>query len=87
MACGRIKSDVAHAMTTENSNARTDRIDAAVSAGGELVGALIDLGPINPEQAKLIVEATVRAAVPNFKEFEIRDSATRIAAELERIQK
>jgi hypothetical protein len=83
MACGWIKSDVAHAMTTENSNARTDRIDAAVSAGGELVGALIDLGPINPEQAKLIVEATVRAAVPNAEDWEVRESAARIATELE----
>lgn len=74
-------------MKTENTNARTDRIDDAVSKAGELVGSLLDLGPINPEQAKLIVTATVRAALPNYQDFEIRDSATRIAAELERVQK
>lgn len=82
-----IVSGVADAMKTENTNARTDRIDDAVSKAGELVGSLLDLGPINPEQAKLIVTATVRAALPNYQDFEIRDSATRIAAELERVQK
>jgi hypothetical protein len=78
---------VADAMKTENTNARSDRIDDAVSKACELVGALINLGPFNPAQAKLIVEATVRPVVPNFKEFEIRESATRIRTELERAQK
>jgi hypothetical protein len=65
------------------SNARTDRIDAAISAGGELIGCLLQGGPVTPGQARLIVEATVRAAVPNAKDWEVRESAARIATELE----
>ena len=61
------------------SDARTERIDAAVGAGGELIAALMDEGPINPRQARLIVLAAVRAAVPNFQEWEVRKSAERIA--------
>ena len=79
-----IVSSVADAMSAENDNVRTERIDAAVSAAGELVGSLLDLGPINPAQAKLIVEAAVRAAVPNYQNFEVRESAARIAAEVKR---
>jgi polyhydroxyalkanoate synthesis regulator phasin len=59
-------------------NVRANRIDAAVSAAGELIGALLEKGPITPQQARTIVEATVRAAVPNFEDWEVRDSATRI---------
>jgi len=40
---------------------RTDRIDAAVSAASELIGFLQDAGPVNGAQARLIVEAAVRA--------------------------
>jgi hypothetical protein len=69
-------------MTTESSNARTDRIDAAVSAGGELIGLLLQEGPVTPGQARLVVEAVVRAAVPNAEDWELRESATRIATEL-----
>jgi hypothetical protein len=64
------------------SDARTDRIDAAVGAAGELIGFLLEEGPVTPGQARLIVEATVRAAVPNAKNFEVRDSAARVATEL-----
>ena len=64
------------------SNARTDRIDAAVGAAGELIGFLLEEGPISPGQARLIVEGVVRAAVPNAKNFEVRDSAARIAGEV-----
>jgi hypothetical protein len=65
------------------SDARSERIDAAVSAAGELIGALMDCGPINPPHARLIVEAVIRATVPNAEDWEVRDSASRIAAELE----
>src|SRR5262249_1810692 len=60
-------------------DARTERIDNAVASAGELIAALMDEGPINPRQARVIVLATVRAAVPNFKEWEVRRSAERIA--------
>ena len=65
------------------SDARTERIDAAVGAGGELIGCLLQEGPVTPGQARLIVEAVVRAAVPNAENWEVRESATRIATELE----
>jgi hypothetical protein len=64
------------------SNARTERIDAAVGAAGELIGFLLQEGAVTPGQARLIVEAAVRAAVPNAKNFEVRDSAARIAGEV-----
>jgi len=61
------------------SDARTERIDAAVGAGGELVGCLLQEGPVTPGQARLIVEAVVRAAVLNAEDWEVRESAARIA--------
>ena len=73
--------DVASAMTAENSNARIDRIDDAISAASELIAALMDLGPIAPAQARLIMMAAARAAVTNVEEFEVRDSAQRIAGD------
>jgi hypothetical protein len=63
---------------------RTDRIDAAVSAAGELIGFLQDAGPVNGAQARLIIEAAVRAEVANAEEWEIRDSAKRISKDLEK---
>jgi hypothetical protein len=66
---------------------RAHRIDDAVSAAGELIAALLDKGPVGPGQARTIVEATVRAAVPNFEHWEIRDAALRIAGELEGLGK
>jgi hypothetical protein len=65
------------------ADARTDRIDDAVSAGAELLGFLSRQGPITPGQARLVIEAAVRAVVPNAKDWEVRDSAARIAEELE----
>jgi hypothetical protein len=62
---------------------RSDQIDNAVSAASELIAALVDLGPVTPQQAKLIMVAAARAAVMNIQEFEVRDSAVRIAGELE----
>ena len=79
--------DVAHAMTAENTNPRANRIDDAVSAASELIAALMDLGPIAPAQAKLIMVAAARSAVKNIEEFEVRDSAQRIAGELEGVGK
>jgi hypothetical protein len=71
---------VADAMTDR----RTDKIDGAIAAASELIAALMDLGPIAPAQAKLIMMAAARAAVTNIEEFEVRDSAQRIAGELEK---
>jgi hypothetical protein len=63
---------------------RTERIDAAVSAAGELIGCLLIEGPVTPGQARLIVEAVVRATVPNAEYWEVREGAARIATEVER---
>ena len=65
------------------TDARTDQIDGAVARAGELIGALQEKGEVTPGQARLIVEAVVRAAVPNAEGFEVRDSAERVAADLE----
>ena len=61
---------------------RTEKIDDAVSAAGELISALQEKGPINSEQARVLVLAAARAAVPNFEEWEANDSAIRILADL-----
>jgi hypothetical protein len=66
------------------ANARTDRIDDAVASAGELIGFLQQEGPVTPGQARLIVEAVVRAAVPNADDWEVRESAARITTKLER---
>jgi hypothetical protein len=63
---------------------RTEKIDNAVCAAGELISALADKGPVNSEQARLLVLAAVRAVVPNFKGWEARDSAIRILKDLEK---
>jgi len=70
-------------MTTKNTHARTERIDDAVSAAGELIGMLLERGDVTPAQAHVLVMAAARGAVQNVKAFEVRASATRIAAELE----
>ena len=62
---------------------RADRIDDAVARASELITALLDLGPVTPQQGKLIMVAAARAAVTNIEEFEVRDSAQRVAAEIE----
>jgi hypothetical protein len=63
---------------------RADRIDACVAKAGELIGALQQHGSVTPNQAKLIVEAVVRAEIPNFETWEVRESAKRVATELGR---
>ena len=70
-------------MTPEQTCVRAERIDDAVSLGLELVRALDDAGPINSKQIRVIIDAAVRAKVANAAEFEIRDSAKRIMADLE----
>ena len=52
-------------------NARANRIDNAVASAGELIAALQDEGPVTPRQSRVIVFAAVRAAVPNFEEWEV----------------
>jgi hypothetical protein len=57
---------------------RTDTIDAALGAAGELIGALMEAGPVTTQQAHLIAMAAVRARVANVEEFEIRERAALI---------
>jgi hypothetical protein len=61
---------------------RADRIDDAIARASELIAALLDLGPVTPQQGKLIMMAAARAAVANIEEFEVRDAAQRVAGEL-----
>jgi hypothetical protein len=63
---------------------RSEKIDGAVCAAAELVGALLEHGSINSAQAGVIITAAVRAALPNVQLFEIRERAKVIAADLER---
>jgi hypothetical protein len=62
-------------------SARADRIDHAVSAAGELISYLQEEGPVTSGQARLIVDAVVRAAVPNAQRWEVRASAERVYAD------
>jgi hypothetical protein len=64
------------------ADARTERIDDAVASAGELIGFLQQEGTVTPGQARFIVEAVVRSAVPNAEDWEVRESAARIATEL-----
>jgi hypothetical protein len=66
------------------TDTRTERIDNAVCAAGQLISALQEKGPINPEQARVLVLAAARAAVPHFEEWEAHDSAIRVLADLEK---
>ena len=65
------------------SDSRSERIDNAVASGCELVGHIMDKGPLNYEQVRLILEAAVRAKVANAEEWEIRASAKRFHEEIE----
>ena len=62
---------------------RTERIDAAVADAGQLISCLLEAGPLTPAQCSVLVMAAARAVVPNFEEWEARDSAGRILKELE----
>jgi hypothetical protein len=60
---------------------RAEKIDGAVCAAGQLISALLEQGPINPAQTRVLILAAARAAVPNFKEWELKESVTRILAD------
>jgi hypothetical protein len=60
------------------SNTRADKIDAALGAAGELIGALMEVGPVNSKQAHLLVMAAVKAKVSNIEEHEVRERAALI---------
>jgi hypothetical protein len=60
---------------------RTERIDAAVSDAGQLITALLEKGPLNPAQCRLVL-AAARAVVENFEEWEAHDAAIRIVKQL-----
>jgi hypothetical protein len=60
------------------TNIRADKIDAAVMAALELISALHECGPLTPGQIRLLLEASARSAVRNFKSFELKNSARRI---------
>jgi hypothetical protein len=62
---------------------REEKIERAVAGAGELISALQEHGPITPAQARLLVLAAGRAAVPNLESWEAFDAAQRIAKELE----
>jgi hypothetical protein len=49
-----------------------------VFAGGELISALMEKGPVTTKQAHLLVMAAVRAKVSNVEEFEVRERAALI---------
>jgi len=68
---------------TESSNVRTERIDDAVSKASALISALLEKGPLSQAQTELIIAAAARKAVSNVEQSELRESATRIAADLE----
>jgi hypothetical protein len=64
---------------------RKEKIDGAICAAGNLIGTLLDHGPINPAQAGVIITAAVRAVVPNVEPFEIRERAKVIVAEMSKL--
>jgi hypothetical protein len=61
---------------------RAERIEVPVCSGGQLVAALMQCGPINADQASLIIEATVRAVVANATFGEICEAARRVVVDL-----
>ena len=63
-------------------NDREEKIAAAVAEAGALIGELLKLGPVTPEQAGLLIAGNVRAMVPNAEEFEIIGAAKIIAADV-----
>lgn len=50
---------------------RENKIADAVCRGTELIAALMECGPVNSQQASLIIRAAVKAAVPNAEFWEI----------------
>jgi hypothetical protein len=64
------------------TNIRTEKIDAAICAGTQLIAALMECGPLNSAQANVIIQAAVRAAVPNAEFFEIAERARAIVVDV-----
>jgi hypothetical protein len=59
------------------TNIRSDRIDAAVAAGGELIAALQDHGPVTPGQA-LWPPCALRCQTPNRGKSKLRLNVLRV---------
>jgi hypothetical protein len=62
---------------------RNEKLERAVTSAGELISALQEHGPITPAQARVLVLAAARAAVPRLESWEAFDAAQRVAKELE----
>jgi hypothetical protein len=60
---------------------RNERIDEALASAAELIGRLLELGPLNADQAGVIVDGNVRAVVPNAQQWEIVARAKMVAAD------
>jgi hypothetical protein len=73
--------DVARDVMEQLDNPRVAQIDTALGAAGELICALMEQGPINSKQARLIAMAAVKAKVSNAQEFEVRERAALIVRE------
>jgi len=74
-------------MTRENGgDGRIEKIDDAICAASQLIAALLEHGPVNSRQARVIIEAGVRAAVSNAEFFEIRERAKVIAADMSKAE-
>jgi hypothetical protein len=65
---------------------RNQKIEQAIAAAGELIGKLLELGPVNAEQAGLIVAGNVRAFVPDVARIEIIERAEAVAADLGKLE-
>jgi len=66
-----------------DTNIRKKKIDQAICIGTELIAALMEFGPINSKQANLIIQAAVRAALPNVEFFEIAERVREIVVDFD----
>jgi len=66
-----------------SANIRKERLDGAICLGTELIAALMEFGPVNSAQANLIIQAAVRAAVPNAEFFEIAERVREIVVDFD----
>lgn len=66
-----------------DTNIRKERIDNAICIGTELIAALMEFGPVNSQQANLLIQAAVRAAVPNAEFFEICERVREIVVDFD----
>jgi hypothetical protein len=61
---------------------RNERIEGAICNAGLFIAELMKVGTVDPKQASLLIEAAVRAIVPNATFGEICEGARRIVADL-----